>query len=109
MFAVTPKTPYQIIDWLVATVQSVRRRLCGVMATVGATDVETGVLRGDVIRHGSSYAAFQLACKLKPRDMPDLLKIVGYGDLGRAGDERAFNACVDGYAVYDDGRKRGKL
>lgn len=106
---VTPRTKCQMIDGLAEVSLWVRRRLRGVMgAPVQPTDVETGVLRGEVIQ-GSSFAAFRLAVKLRPRELKDLLSAVGYGDLGREGDEAAFNACVDGYAVYDDARTRGKL
>lgn len=102
-----PRLKYQAIDALAAVTLCVRRRL-GTVMPVQPTDVNTGVLRGEVIQ-GSAYAAFLLASVLRPKDLPELLNVVGYGDLGRSGDEKAFNACVDGYAVYDDGRRRGKL
>lgn len=103
-------TQTKVIDGLAEVSLWVRRRLRTMSVTPRNRPEETrDALRGEVVQHGSSFAAFRLACTVKPRDMPDLLREVGYGDLGRQGDERAFNACVDGYAVYDDGRRRGRL
>lgn len=88
------------------------RRNLGSMATTAnppQNAPELAHFRSEITNFGSSYGAFKLALKIRPTDLGELLSVAGvYGLTGQT-KHRAFDACVDGYSVFHDGRVRGKL
>jgi hypothetical protein len=74
-------------------------------------DIERGknrglsALRSDILNHHSSWAALCLCLKVRPDSLRKLLEAAGvtHGQVG------PFDACADGYSVYEDGRMRGKV
>ena len=59
-------------------------------------------------RAGSPWAAYALSLQVRPLTMLELLKVVGTSDVA-AERKRAFDACRDGFVVFEDGRNRGAL
>lgn len=87
---------------------TLRRRL-GAVTETAQSGVEIGVLRGELVKEGSSWAALQLSLKTRPASLRDLLETAHVYEL--KGDQRmkAFDACADGYSVFSDARRRHKL
>lgn len=107
MFVITRARLAVAVQDGLALVASVVRRT--VRVVTAASDKEVGVFRGEIVNHGSSWAALNLALEVRPVDLPELLQIAGVYELSGARRKRAFDACVDGYAVFHDGRLRRKL
>lgn len=87
-----------------------RRRLLAMPTSVPielehGTDRTLGLLRGDVLNRGSSWAALCICLSERPPDLRALLALAGvtHGQLA------PFNACADAYSVYEDACRRGKL
>ena len=76
-----------------------------------STDIGARIsaLRAEIVLHGSSWGALQLALATTPTDLPELLTTARVFDLRGQSRVRAFDACVDGYGVFHDARRRGKL
>lgn len=74
-----------------------------------AEETEVKRLRAE-IGTGSSWAALVLAVKLRPASPGELARAARTQTLPTPGRRiRAFDACVDGYAVFEDGRRRGVI
>lgn len=102
MFVTTRRATILAVD-IIADAVLWGRRMTSALAIA---DVEAGVLRGEIMR-GSSWAALRLAIKCRPDTFAELLAFAHVSQPPVL--ERAFDACVDGYAVYRDARRRGKL
>jgi len=71
-------------------------------------DVETTQLRAD-IADGSAWAALVLAVKMGPVTAGELARHARVNDLNSKQRVKAFDACIDGYAVFKDARKRCRV
>lgn len=108
MSVFTSRTIYRLADAGAALVLR-WRRLGGVATAEEPTKPDLGNLRGEIVNFGSSYAAFCMCKRVKPADFSALLFAAGVPELTGKPQLRAFDACTDGYTVYQDGRRRRKL
>ncbi len=109
MSVITRKASAWFVADVLAGLVLLARRKLGTMALAADSAVKTGseleprLLREEIAK-GSSWAALCLAVSTRPTDLPELLKEVGVYRLTGARRKRAFDACVDGYTVFHDGR-----
>lgn len=71
-------------------------------------EVELTQLHAD-IADGSAWAALVLAVKMRPVTAGELARAAGVNKLNPRQRVKAFDACVDGYAVFTDAARRCRL